>query len=310
MANRLAPKPIPLITWRNMAPPFENHTYFQHHSQVPFQSEPDGFSLVNAWWLSEAALLAYAEEAFAIARFNDAGFDDVRFFSGHATQCYVAANDTSVVVAFRGTECGIDRGPEAMAQFIADLGADIDIHWVDVQGGGKMHRGFHEALDEVWPDLLTGIDALTSANRKLWLTGHSLGGALAVVAASRLNQAPGLYTFGTPRVGNREFVAGFPYAHHSIVNNNDVVPHMPPFPYVDPENPRYIDSGGKLHARIDAWQRWKDGIQGHIKCFMENARHLNQGFSATLPDGLKDHTPLLYALHLWNNLAEKLPPNP
>ena len=84
-------KPIPLITWRNMAPPFEDHQYFAHGADLPFETRAEGFSLVNAWWLAEAALLAYAGPDFARPRFERAGFDDVWFFSGPSTQCYVAA---------------------------------------------------------------------------------------------------------------------------------------------------------------------------------------------------------------------------
>lgn len=302
MAEQLEAKPIPLITWSNMAPPFKEHVYFQHREHFPFELDADRFSPVNAWWLSEAALLAYAEEDFAAPLFESAGFDDLCFFSGHSTQCYVAANRKMAIVAFRGTECGFNRGPEAMAQFIADLSVDVDIRMVDAPVDGKIHRGFHDALDEIWDDLFTCLKTLASKNCALWLTGHSLGGALAKLTAGRHPKVTGIYTFGAPRIGNRKFTSAFPAKCFSVVNNNDVVPHLPPFPYVDLGKLHYIDSSGAMHADISTWQRWKDEIQGHIKCMVENALNLDHGWSATLPDGLKDHTPLLYALHLWNNL--------
>jgi triacylglycerol lipase len=75
--------------------------------------------------------------------------------------------------------------------------------------------------------------------RQLWLTGHSLGGALAMLAANELfsraerGAAPiaGVYTFGQPRVGN----AGFRDAYDTllkgrtfrIVHGDDVVPRIP-----------------------------------------------------------------------------------
>lgn len=301
-------KPIPLITWRNMAPPFEDHPYFAQGADLPFETRAEGFSLVNAWWLAEAALLSYAEPGFARSRFKGAGFDDVWFFSGPSTQCYVAAaGRQSAVVAFRGTECRLDQGPEALAQFMADLSVDLDIRWVPVEGGGRIHRGFRDGLDEVWPDLHACLEALAARGCAIWITGHSLGGALALLAAARVEGIQGLYTYGAPRVGDHEFAAAFPVRSFRMVHNNDVVPHLPPFPYTDIGELRYIDSAGVLHPQIGRPLRWMDEIQGHIQCLIENARHLDEGPAATLPGGLKDHTPLLYALHLWNNLVQSRP---
>ncbi len=302
MAHGLDPKPIPLITWQNMAPPFLNHVYFQNQTCFPFQTATRQFSLINAWWLSEAALLSYAEPDFAEPRFQKAGFDKILFLSGRSTQCYVATQRRLAIVAFRGTQCKIDQGPGAMADFIADLGVDIDIRRVNAPGGGKSHRGFHQALDEVWEELHAHLKELARQQCTLWLTGHSLGGALAVLTASRFSAINGIYTFGAPRVGNRDFVAHHPTSLFCFANNNDVVPHLPLFPYVDQGEQRYFDSHGFLHNQMDRWQRWKDEIHGHIQCLAENVKNLKQDLTATLPDGLKDHTPLLYALHTWNNL--------
>ncbi len=301
--HRFDPKPIPLITWRNMSPPFRRHPYFEHRKHFPFEAAAGSFSLVNAWWLIEAALLAYADEGFAVQHFNAAGFHAVRFFSGRSTQCYVVSNDRFAIVAFRGTECGIGRTPEAAAQFMADLGVDVDIRWVDTREGGKIHRGFHDALDEIWHDLAPCLQDLSKRRCPVWVTGHSLGGALAVLTAARHDSVVGTYTFGAPRVGDGRFTALFPEAVHRFANNNDIVPHLPPFPYADLGEMHYIDWRGVLKKEIDRWPRLMDEIRGHIACLKENIRHLNQGWEATLPDGIKDHTPLLYALHLWNNLV-------
>lgn len=290
-----------------MAPPCEDHLYFQHGEQFPFENDADAFSRVNAWWLSEAAMLAYSETDFAFPCFENAGFNKIRFLAGRSTKCYVAANRDFAIVAFRGTECNFNEDPEAMDQFLADLGVDVDIRRVDAHGEGKIHRGFNEALDEIWNDLSILLDELSQKDCRLWITGHSLGGALAVLAASRLAKVQGVYTYGAPRVGNRDFVQNYPQKIHSIVNNNDMVPHLPPYPYVDMGKLRYIDINGTIHAKIDYWQRLKDEIHGHLRCLKENVVNLKQGWAATVPDGLKDHCPLLYALHMWNNAIRNQP---
>lgn len=309
MPQTFEAKPIPLITWRNMAPPFEAHRYFQHGDRFAFEKRAPAFSLVNAWWLSEAALLSYADEEFARPRFAGAGFKDLWFFSGHSTQCYVAADQDLAVVAFRGTECGLDRGPDALARFVADLSADLDIRWADDPGGGRIHRGFRDALDEVWPELQSCLQALTERGCAMWITGHSLGGALALLAASRLplSAVQGVCTFGAPRIGDRLFSKGYAPKAYLMVNNNDVVAHLPPYPYSEVGEMCYIDSSGTLRRNISRSRRWMDEIQGHVQCLLENLSHWNQDLAASLPDGLKDHTPLLYALHIWNNLIKPPP---
>jgi triacylglycerol lipase len=311
MAQSFESRPIPLITWRNMAPPFTDHPYFQHGGAFPFESRTEHFSRVNAWWLSEAALLAYAPEQFAGPRFEAAGFGELRFFSGPSTQCYVAAARDTAVVAFRGTECDLDGGPEALSRFIADLSVDLDIRWAAATGGGRIHRGFRDGLDEVWPDLQPCLEKLAAGGSALWITGHSLGGALALLAADRMeriSKVQGVYVFGAPRIGDRDFAKSYAPKAFCFLNNNDAVPHLPTFPYADLGEMRYIDATGMLHDSIGRWQRWKDEIQGHVQCLVENLRHLRHDLAASLPDGLKDHTPLLYALHMWNNLIQKQKP--
>jgi len=109
---KLRKKKLVKITVDNLAPPYKDYEYFKDCDQLPFRYQANIFDMVNAWWLSEAALLSYAAEEFARPWFEKAGFDDLFFFSGHSTQCYVAAARDLAMVAFRGTECGLDQGPE------------------------------------------------------------------------------------------------------------------------------------------------------------------------------------------------------
>jgi hypothetical protein len=118
------------------------------------------------------------------------------------------------IVAFRGTQTcsGIDIFTDAAAKQI-DYGAM-----------GEVHRGFHGALVDSVDGLPLRDLILRRANQlpvgtKVWVTGHSLGAALATLAAAELatNQlagiAPyelaGVQTFGSPRIGNREFAHKF-----------------------------------------------------------------------------------------------------
>ena len=102
---------------------------------------------------------------------------------------------------------------------------------------GAVHLGFKQAIDRVWPRLMAIIEPL-AASRTVWFGGHSLGGALATLAADRFGDTAGSCTIGSPRVGDRLFAAGFDarFADRVLryVNDADIVTHVPtplPLPY-------------------------------------------------------------------------------
>jgi len=296
-------KPVPTITWENMNPPDTDYEYFQNSSDFPFEWEARGFSLTNAWWLAETALLAYADEAFARPRFETAGFNRVRFFNGRSTQCYLLGCDSFSVLAFRGTESKIQKDINAFNQFIADLKTDFDFRLVDSRDAGKIHNGFNKALDEVWDEILPHLDS--AASRPLWMTGHSLGGALATLAAARRQKVPGLYTYGSPRVGDKVFRRRFRIPAFRFVNHTDMVTKIPPRPYRHIGRLYQLDSRGRLRP-VSAKTTFIKALRSRI-ADMITALH-TRGIAKTnamitIPQGLKDHTLLLYALHIWNNLV-------
>ena len=155
----------------------------------------------------------YADEDFVRARFSQAGLPQVRFFDKQSTQCYVANNDQFAIVAFRGSEIWKKQETFDLNKVIADLKADVDIRLTDWPRGGKVHRGFKEALEEVWLDLLPYIRQLDGRGCNIWMTGHSLGAALATLGAGRYGNVQGVYTFGSPRVGNDVFKEKFRCQH-------------------------------------------------------------------------------------------------
>jgi triacylglycerol lipase len=93
-----------------------------------------------------------------------------------------------------------------------------------------VHRGFARGLQSVWAQVRAAVSAVGA--RPVWVTGHSLGGALATLAAVRLQRDEGVtpagtYTFGSPRVGNMDFYRAYAPITYRHVNNEDVVPHVP-----------------------------------------------------------------------------------
>ena len=131
----------------------------------------------------------------------------------------------------------------------------------------SVHRGFQSALDLVWPTLRAEI---LDAECPVWLTGHSLGGAQAVLAAYRLAHCEeagrptigGVYTFGQPRVGNaalaRSCSLELSQRIFRYVNSSDIVPLVPPSKPIDYEhfgNVGFFDASGRLHVERTLWER-------------------------------------------------------
>lgn len=144
-------------------------------------------------------------------------------FDRNGSQAILVRDDTDrrLVLAFRGTE----------PTKIKDIKADIDAKLESISGGGKSHRGFTKAYWEIGHDIQTRLSHPELRRYRLYITGHSLGGALASIAAKRLHHEGGIsacYTFGSPRVGNKDWVEGIKTPMYRIVNASDTVTVLPP----------------------------------------------------------------------------------
>lgn len=142
-------------------------------------------------------------------------------FDENGTQGILVATDNFLVLAFRGTE----------ATSIKDIKADARAKIKGCTSGGKVHSGFSDAYDEVALDIQTTLNQDEYKDKPLFITGHSLGGALATIAAKKLKHHGGLagcYTFGSPRVGDEEWVSTMKTPLYRVVNAADCVTMLPP----------------------------------------------------------------------------------
>ncbi len=296
-------KPPYEVTWENIAPPYRDYEYFSRCEDNPFYPVTKEFSMVNAWWLIEISTLAYAEEEYAYEVFQKAGFSEVRYFTGKSTQCYVVSTNDFLVAAFRGTESRKRENKDDIRDVVEDIRVDADIRLIGSGKEGKVHRGFSDALDEVWQEFEVYVKGLQNEDRTVWLTGHSLGAALATLAAYRYEDVQGLYTFGSPRVGNEEFARDFHVPAFRFENNNDIVCKVPPtLPglYAHTGELKYIDADGKIQGDMSPLERWADAVEGRFKNAMSL---LDPVIPGIVPDAIKDHVPVLYAIHIWNSLT-------
>jgi hypothetical protein len=304
MNPNLRKKEIPVFTWANLAPPYLEHAYFEDHDLQPFQADAASFHSANAWWLAEASTLAYADEAFAVEWFKKAGMDTVRFFEKNSTQCFVASNREFVVVAFRGSEVWKRKGKTDIRVVAADFMTNADFWLADWPRGGKVHRGFKNALDEIWEELFAYLKELERDGRKIWMTGHSLGAALATLAADRYGEVQGVYTFGSPRVGNLRFKESYSNRAYRLVNGSDIVTKVPPSGfYVHVGELRFIDREGGIFSQPA--DKISDPPPGGVKVGRTGSFETkNQDKAPVLvPDAVLDHVPLLYAILIWNHLV-------
>jgi len=102
--------------------------------------------------------------------------------------------------------------------------------------GAKFHQGFVNAIADIWDPVYQAIDAeMKASERPLWITGHSLGGALAVLAAwlctRKFQSVHQVYTFGAPMVGNaaasQAINQALPNKIFRYVNGPDPIPKLP-----------------------------------------------------------------------------------
>jgi hypothetical protein len=198
----------------------------------------------NAQFLAAASEFAYLGDAEGREQFRSVLGLEAGLISVGNTQAFVARGPEAIVVAFRGTE-----SPTSLDGFKDCLLSDANDFLVLPEGrigtdfaaagvGARFHRGFMQALADIWDRVSAEVTAeMDRQERSLWLTGHSLGGALALLAAWRfLRQGVavcGVYTFGGPMVGNATAVQAFDKELSGIVfrfvHEPDLVPRLPTF---------------------------------------------------------------------------------
>ncbi|VVP61866.1 hypothetical protein PS870_06464 [Pseudomonas fluorescens] len=151
-------------------------------------------------------------------------FDDSNkcWVSEKSTQAFITHHDDIILIAIRGT------------LELSDWWRDADAAQVPFEEGqGKVHHGFYDAYKALKSFIQSYLIRFYTG-QKIIVSGHSLGGAIALLLAEALRCDKSqkydilLYTYGSPRVGDATFVgAAKPLAHHRMVNNNDMIPGVP-----------------------------------------------------------------------------------
>ena len=166
------------------------------------------------------------------------------------------------------------------------------------------------------------LESHVKAGRKIWFTGHSLGAALATLAASSFSQTQGICTFGCPLVGDdvfaRTFASQVGGRSFRYVNNLDVVTHVPlrirrlfwMIRLLKIDSYRHVAAGKQIDdqgAISDS-----EASAGILRLISQAPRDIHNLFKLLaagrleeireLPAFLLDHTPRRYAVRVWNDL--------
>ncbi|HJW33922.1 MAG TPA: lipase family protein [Holophagaceae bacterium] len=199
--------------------------------------------------LAQISALAYGDgavpEGYTLARVSDGSM-----------QAIVLTGATDSVLAFRGTD----------ATQSADWRADLRSNYAQAFEG-RVHQGFKDGLVALWAKVRPLL-----SDRPLWVTGHSLGGALATLGALQAVgegwMVAGVATFGSPAVGDQAFVEFHVRTlgdrSDRVVHFADPVPRLlnPGLGFFHVPTLRYLDREGRLVDDAGWGQRTLDRVQG------------------------------------------------
>jgi predicted lipase len=190
--------------------------------------------LKNGLALAQLAKLAYTKVPGTLSDKLKSTFPKVTHLYNNPAQGFVCANDTDIVVVFRGTDQPTDWISNVRYKQIAGY-------------GGYVHEGFAEQLRGLESRMLSAVKKYHDNKQTIWVSGHSLGGALATLAAKKLgtinNKPYMLNTFGGPRVLNPAAAKAFKQTMYRFVNDQDLVPHIPSRGLIN----RYEHVGRRVH---------------------------------------------------------------
>ncbi len=263
--------------------------------------ETTRFSLLNSMRLAEASDFSYQSFALAQKQINELwGFKNFKPIDNKETdtQGFICSDDSHVILAFRGSQTS------------EDWQTDFNTKLVNSEVG-LVHWGFKNAIDSIWDKVEQLVDEFQSQKQSLWVTGHSLGGALATLAVDRLTEknieVSGMYTFGQPRVGDKDFAENFDdkikYRAFRFVNDEDIVTRVPPrvMGYEHIGTVRFFDYQGKLYKDNIFWNKWISFSESATVRCSERYSELRQKY----PNGLEDHSLQRYKNYIRKNLIKE-----
>ena len=246
------------------------------------------YNIINTYWLAESSYMAYSKRANLDelnARVERDWHSKFEYISSAKpgsvyepdVQAFWFESQYSVTLAFRGTVTQALDNQGAVTRQWNNLITDFTTAAVPFYKGtpqfGLVHKGFQDALESIWPQISRKLQTLRGTNKPIFLTGHSLGAALATLAAAKIavlepdqdiakKNMAGLFTFGSPPVGDLVFAKEFEAARRKfsfpvlrIRNHDDIVTRAKPITLAHPRafqhvgSLLYLDDVGYMYTR-------------------------------------------------------------
>ncbi len=174
--------------------------YFFEPRDFPGGSHQDSL----AWVKDKAPSFRYLYKS----HLDTLRFLGISHYRGLDPEFVIVSTQDLILILFRGTD---DVGSDKISEW---TGTDFKIPLSRAGGsltGTKIHKGFWESFDLIRDDLLKNLYEVNAMDKKIWIAGHSLGGAMSIISAAYLKASgfpvQNAYSFAGPRtIGNKSFV--------------------------------------------------------------------------------------------------------
>ena len=214
----------------------------------------------NAYHMALCSSVVYEDDeksALAKLKIEDSEYLSYNLVSIDTSQAALIEHDKFLCYAFRGTD---EKG---------DWLTNLNAIGAEEFAGGKFHRGFVGSFSDVWASLNQIYwEKRREKKRPIFITGHSLGGALATICAAYFNYKDwpymGLYTFGSPRCVEKHTARIFNMECRErafrFQNSSDIVTRMPSrvLGYSHIGMNLFVDEDGVIQSDPGFWARFVD----------------------------------------------------
>jgi triacylglycerol lipase len=298
-----------------------SNQYFDINSPSPIYVGEIHFNLWNAWWLAELSRLIYREDRHnSYADSQSINTNEILTNVGMEKLGEIYSDETStygLLIKFKAFDKALQSGTSCLvlvfcgSNELQDWKTNFSAYQRRFYDCGSVHGGFQQAFLSIKDKLL---DLPEIHDHPLFITGHSLGAALATLCTAYLSdhdvKLDACYTYGSPRVGNNEFADSLSCKHiYRVINDCDVITTIPfdfvAIKYKHAGHPCFIDA--ETHVRLTMCN---DDIEQYQKIQLSNTDNIfKSGLLEKLKVGevelysfLTDHAPINYVAKIEENL--------